>query len=299
MFRKKILFALLIPICFFSTISSASAQIGVEELITKEQSQLGSVSFVVIDQKTGDIIIQKSASQRWVPASLTKMLTALVVIDQKPDFNKNCTVSPEDEVGGTRLNVAKKGVYKLSSLLEASLVASANNATTALARCVLPLDQFVVKMNQKAKALGAANSEFYEPSGMDARNVSNAVDLAKIARAAFTTPKIQQVTAKKTVVFSSVSKPKRSHTLKTTNELLKQGVDGVVAGKTGYLDESMYNFALSRKVSGQSTITVVLGSPTKAGSFADAKKLSGWAPILISAKNSDASVGSVATILGQ
>lgn len=230
---------------------------------------------VVLDQNTGQTLLSYNADTAWVPASLTKLLTSLVVLDTQPDMNRSCTIGAADEVGGARLAARSGSVYKLRDLLSATLVASANNAANAMADCVgMSREQFVVAMNEKSLLIGATHSTFFEPSGMDPRNQTTALDMAHIANVAFSTPTIANAAAQQRVSFSSVSKPKKYHVLKTTNKLFGDAELGVVAGKTGYLDEAQYNFATSAKdARGNYIITVVLGSPTKRGSFASTKTL--------------------------
>lgn len=247
------------------------AQLKLQDLVQVEQSQFTSHSFVVMDQVTGEVLLDKKPTDQWVPASLTKLLTSLVVLDQHPDMSKVCTFKKQDEVGGTRLNVKVGSKYKLGDLMHASLISSANNATDALADCVMDRESFVVAMNEKAKQLGATSSVFYEPSGMSPKNTITALDYAKIARAAFSTYEIQAITQKKNYSFSSVSKPRKTHALTSTNLILRQNSAEVIGGKTGYLEESLYNFAVSVKFGNRYVLAVVLGNPSKNNSFKESK----------------------------
>lgn len=247
------------------------AQLKLQDLVQVEQNQFTSHSFVVMDQVTGEVLLEKKPMDKWVPASLTKLLTGLVVLDQRPDMNKVCTFKKQDEVGGTRLNVKAGSKYKLGDLMHASLISSANNATDALADCVMDRASFVLAMNEKAKQLGATNSVFFEPSGMSPKNSITALDYSKIARAAFSTYEIQNITQKKNYSFSSVSKPRKSHSLTSTNLILRQNSVEVVGGKTGYLDESLYNFTISAKFKDRYVLAVVLGNPSKSSSFKESK----------------------------
>lgn len=268
---KKLLFIFFLSVIFLPRISKANLTI--DDLVSHTEGNLNAQSYMVIDQVTGETLMQKNADKVWVPASLTKIVSSLVVLDQNPDLRTVCTISPEDEVGGARLNATRNGKYYLGDLLDAALVASANNATSAMADCVLDRASFVAAMNKKATELGAKNTIFYEPSGMDPKNHTTAEDQAAITRAAFSTLKIQEITQKKSIYFASVSKPKRIHNLKTTNQLLGEKGNTVIAAKTGYLDESLYNFAYASKVGDRYLISIVLGSPTKSKSFEEAKNL--------------------------
>lgn len=241
---------------------------------TKPQDPARSV--VVIDQVTGEVLYNKNGDAAWIPASLTKLVTALVVLDTKPNWNGLCAVRKEDEVGGARLATYAGAKYRMRDLFDASLVASANNATNTLARCTgLSGEEFVKRMNAKALEFGALHTKFVEPTGIDIANSTTASDFAKIANGALSTKTVRDTLLKKAVTVSTIgSSPKKTHYLKTTNALLKDTEVLSLGGKTGYLDESMYNFAGSFKnPDGRFIISVVLGSPTKAGSFAETKSI--------------------------
>lgn len=229
-------------------------------------------AYLVADAKSGEVFFQKNSKDVRVPASLTKVLSAMVVLDLKPDMKKLCTLSSRHEVGGSRIAARNGTRYKLGDLLDASLVASANNATVAMADCVSNRNKFVQLMNEKAKSLGAENSKFFEPSGIDVRNTTSAEDMFKILLAGFQNPEIQEISQKAKVTFSSASSPVRNHVLRNTNMLLGKGLE-VVSAKTGYLNESGYNFAVEVKNLDQNVIVILLGSPTKAQSFSDARVL--------------------------
>jgi len=271
--KKTVLYLVIFLLGWLGLPDSANAQLQMPDPKQIVQAEISSRAFLVMNQETGEVLLEKNMNEQWVPASLTKLVTALVILDQNPDWNKICKFKSEHEVGGTRLNVKVGATYKLIDLLNASLVASANNATVAAADCVMERGLFVQAMNEKVKALGAVNSHFEEPSGMDPKNTITVKDFALIARVAFSTPKIQQITQKKTVSFSSISKPRKSHYLKTTDLILRSNSMNVIAGKTGYLEEALYNFAMSARVGGKYYVAIILGSPTKLGSFEDAKRV--------------------------
>lgn len=260
---------------FTITPFTASANVTINDFATSHAT-VAAVSAVVIDQSTGEVLFSKNASESRVPASLTKLVTALVVLDTKPNMNKLCTMRPEDEVGGARINTYVGAQYKLGDLLNAALVASANNAASAVAHCIGIGDaQFVSKMNEKAQQFNATHTHFVEPTGMDPANATTAEDFARIANAALSTKKIQDIVRKKSITISTVGTlPKKTHYLKTTDLLLHDSAIRPLGGKTGYLDESLYNFVGSFKnPNGRFIITVVLGSPDKQQSFADTKSL--------------------------
>jgi D-alanyl-D-alanine endopeptidase (penicillin-binding protein 7) len=259
---------------FLPAVSSALTMdellgVGLGQVLGVSDVQTSSYATVVMNQVTGEVVISKNATSPWVPASLTKLVTAQVILDLNPNFKERCVVRNTDNVGGAHLYANNGGVYYLQDLLAAMLIGSANNAANALANCTgMTREQFAQKMNDKAKSLGATNSFFFEPSGINEHNQTSALDLAKIAQAAFSTSRIREIAQKKSVYFCSVGGAKKCHTIKNTNKLFGDpGVD-IIAGKTGYLDESRYNFAASSKNGqGNYLITVLLGNPTQQEAF--------------------------------
>jgi len=263
----------------FSFPISASA-ITVNDLLQTQHlpwQELTAHSAIVMNQVTGEVIFEHKAGEQWVPASLTKLVTGLVVLDLNPDMNKLCEVNASHDVAGAKLYITGTSKYRLGDLLSATLVASANNAANALADCVLSRKEFVAKMNAKAKQLGATETKFLEPSGISEFNVTTAADMADIANAAFSTKKIREIMQPKKVTICAKTGQKKCHNLTNTNQLLTDDTVYTLGGKTGYLDESRYNFATSLKKGNTYLIVIVMGSSTKNGSFTDTKKVASWA----------------------
>ena len=244
-----------------------------------------SQAYILVDAKTGEVLVNQNETLVWPPASLTKLITALVVLDAKPNLNKLVTITAADQTaGGCKVGGAclptKAGVkYKLKDLLYAALVSSYNNAANASSRSLgLTPEKFAERMNQKAAELGAVNTKFYEPTGMNPANHTTAADYAKIAKAAFSQPTILKMAQTQSYSFSASNNAKYRHTIKNTNKLLATSGLTMLAGKTGYLDESRYNFvSLAKDMDGKEVIVVVLGSPTYAEIFSDTKILAGLA----------------------
>ncbi|MBL8030589.1 MAG: D-alanyl-D-alanine carboxypeptidase [Candidatus Doudnabacteria bacterium] len=234
-----------------------------------------SEAYIVIDKKTNEVMLSKNENLLWTPASLTKLMTAMVFLDSKTMLSKKVAMKKEDEVGGSRL-YTKTGVqYKASDLFHASLIASNNNATNALARSTgYSREKFVGLMNKKAAELGAGQTKFFEPTGIDPKNLTTASDFAKIINAAFADPYIGQVVKKNAYSFTAVNSKTYKHNLVTTNKLLGDGQVGALGGKTGYLEESKYNFAtITKDGFGNEYIIVVLGAENSAAQFGQVKKL--------------------------
>ncbi|HCX27876.1 MAG TPA: hypothetical protein DHI91_01920 [Candidatus Portnoybacteria bacterium] len=167
-------------------------------------------------------------------ASLTKLMTALVVMEQaKLDTNFKISeqaVATPGETGNLRVGEE----MSVKNLLTAALVSSSNDAAAALATNVSL--EFVYLMNKKAQALGLKNTSFFDPSGLNPNNRSSAWDLIKIMQEALKHPELQQIMQTATIDVRSAD-GKFNHHLENTNKLLGQ-VPDIVGGKTGYTAEA-------------------------------------------------------------
>lgn len=232
-------------------------------------------SYLVLDKATGKILVSKEPELLWTPASLTKLVAVMALLDTNPKLSKIITMKKSDEVGGARLSTKAGITYSLKDLLYATLIASANNAANALVRgSGLSQSKFVEKMNQKAKDLGAKNTIFFEPSGISEKNKTTATDFAKIAKAAFENPLIASIAANPNYSFRAINNKRYVHNLKNTNKLLGDDAFGAIYGKTGYLEESMHNFAAKATDRDNNELLVVLfGSNTTASQFKETKNL--------------------------
>ncbi len=259
-------------------------------------------SYIVVNKTTGDVLMSKNPNLLWTPASLTKLVTLLVVLDYKPKMTKAISMVKADEVGGARINTKAGIKYTVKDLFYSALLPSANNATRALARSTgLSEAQFVEKMNQKAKDLGANNTHFLEPTGMSEFNVTTASDYVKIAKVAFENPVIRQITGTSKYSFKALNSTKYSNSLKNTNKLLSDADITMVSGKTGYLVESKYNFATEVKDRfGNESIVVLLGSDNPVTQFAETKQLAllaGFAKTFIAVFPPQTTVAGTSTII--
>jgi len=238
-------------------------------------------AYVVIDAETGDVLISKNADASWTAASLTKLVTALVVLDSKTKLTKRVIMTQQDQIAGGcsaggACIASKPGVaFTVDGLFHAALMPSANNAANALSRSIgLTPAQFVKKMNEKAKELGATSSHFNEPTGMDPANKITALDYAKIVKATFSNSYLRSIGGLTKYSLRSTNNTKYNQTIKNTNKLLGDADINILGAKTGYLNESFYNFAsLLTYRNGQKLSIVVLGEKRLASAFAETKML--------------------------
>lgn len=242
-------------------------------------------SYIVTDAQTGQVLIEKNSDSAHIPASLTKLVTALVVLDTNPKLSKTVTMSNVDQVaGGCNVGGAciksKPGVsFTLDGLFHAMLMPSANNSASALARSTgLSPVAFAERMNKKAASLGALNTHFKEPTGMDPENSTTAADYAKIVAAAFSNSYLRQVASNNTYLLKSSNNAKYTQTIKNTDKLLGDADMQILGAKTGYLNESKYNFATLLTFRGGTELAVVvLGEDHLYSAFAETKTLASLA----------------------
>jgi len=226
---------------------------------------------LVMDAQTGEVLYAKNADRVVPIASLSKLMTAMVFIDQKPDFDRMVEVTRAELNGGGHTRLRRGEMVRLGDLLHMSLMCSDNVATRVLVReSGLPFDEFIGRMNRHSVELGLAHTRFAESTGLDERNVSNAEDCAKMLRAAAANPVIQDIMTTRTHEFRSATRP---HTLVNTNRLLVYGRYDVRGGKTGYINEAGYCFVTWVRTQGRDLVAVVLGAPTAATRFADVVRL--------------------------
>jgi D-alanyl-D-alanine endopeptidase (penicillin-binding protein 7) len=272
-----------------STFSSVETRIGgqprrLAEVADFNLKENGFVSAVVIDAKTKKVLFSFEPNKKWSAASLTKLVGAMVYLDTKPAWSAVVAMSKNDEVGGGRLRVSTGARLTVRDLLYSSIVGSANNAATAMARLSkLGMPKFVANMNKKAQAIGCSETKFYDASGMDPRNQTTVQDMAKIALAAFNVPEIRRAATTASYTFKVLNaSPKNSlHTVKNTNTLLLED-NGlyVTGGKTGYLDEAKNNLIVRLRPSAtdrsKELLVVVFGAETRQSLFSEAERLARW-----------------------
>jgi D-alanyl-D-alanine endopeptidase (penicillin-binding protein 7) len=230
---------------------------------------------IVVDPTTGAVLYEKNSGTSAPIASLTKLMTALVLLEQNPDFERVVVVTGRELSGGGHTRLAYGEQVRMRDLLHMSLMCSDNVATRVLVReSGLDADNFLARMNRKAVELGLARTRFVEFTGLDERNVSTAADIARLMRAASENPTIHEISTMRGHDFiglSARSRP-RPHHVSNTNRLLYGRYD-IKGGKTGFINEAGYCFATWIRTDSRDMIAVVLGAPTAATRFADVVRL--------------------------
>jgi len=212
-------------------------------------------------------------------ASITKLMTALVFLDNNPGWNNTYIITEADKVEGGRLNLFLGDEVTVKDLFYTSLVASDNGATLALVHSSgLSETEFVTKMNSQALKMGLSQTSFTDPIGLSEDNLSTAREVALLAQAAFKRPEISDATTRPDYQFTTLVG--REKKIESTDYLLfdsGQQILTVLGGKTGYTEQAGYCFVgRLRDKSGREVISVVLNSQDKNGRFKDSKSLANW-----------------------
>lgn len=230
------------------------------------EPQIIGASAITMDMDTNEIIYSKNADVQRSPASTTKLLTSLLFAENKnksdviPYTNVSAAVT-ETSLTNFIGNAAKAGdTLTADEVMDAVMVYSANDAAVMMAESVAgSVDAFAELMNQKAKELGALNSNFVSPNGLEGNsnnhNVTTAYDLAMIAKAAYQNDWVREASG---LDKTSVMLDGKKIYIETRNKIL--GVDGNVGGKTGNETKSGHCFVGFYNRNGRNLITVVLGS---------------------------------------
>ena len=230
---------------------------------------------IVLDPATGQVLYQKNADAAAPCASLTKLMTTLVVLEQQPDLDRVVEVTRSEIAGGGHTQLRRGEQVALGDLLHMGLMSSDNVATRVLVReSGLSGEDFLARMNRKAVELGLARTRFVEFTGLDERNISTATDIARLLHAAAANETLREISTTRGYDFRSRSARNRSraHHVANTNRLL-YGRYEIRGGKTGFIHEAGYCLATWVRTQGRDMIAVVLGAPTNATRFADVVRL--------------------------
>ncbi|MFU1568567.1 D-alanyl-D-alanine endopeptidase [Aeromonas veronii] len=255
---------------------SASSKSSSGFLERRDVPNLSSAAFVVANHRTGEVISERNGNRVMPIASLTKLMTALVVLDANLRLNEMLTVTNADidRIKGTGSRLAIGSRLSRAEMLHIALMSSENRAASALARHY-PGGQraFVEAMNAKARMLGMWNTRYADSTGLNPRNVSTAQDLAKLAAAAASYPLIRQYS---TDEQSYVRTNKRQLHYLNSNRLIREGQWEFTLSKTGYIREAGRCLVLGTKVNREPVIMVLLNAETTNDRVADAKRIKTW-----------------------
>ena len=238
---------------------------------------LTSQSALIVNNRTGEVLFQKNPNRVMPIASISKLMSAIVVLDAGQSMNERITITDAeiDRLKGTGSRLSIGTTLTRSELLHLSLMSSENRATHALGRNYPGgMSAFVEAMNRKAQSLGMSNSRFYEPTGLDFRNVSTASDLNKLVQAASRYPLISRnSTSNYGSVYTSNG---RQQSYNNSNALVREGGWNIELQKTGYIREAGRSMVVKASVLNQPVTIVLLNSPSSLSRVNDARKIESW-----------------------
>lgn len=240
-------------------------------------------SYIVVEPKSGAVLYEKNADAPRSIASITKLMTVLVFLQNNPGWDKQITMLPDDYQPGAVPVLLIGDKVTVKDLFYSTLVASSNEAAAALARStgLAPAD-FALQMNQYAQLLDMSESEFVEPTGLSSGNQASAADIVRLISVAFSHSEVRKAGATKSYAAVVLNK-EATRKMTSTDKILTEsfGTDEntykIEAGKTGYTDAAGYCFASSvRDSQNRQLLIVVLGSSTTYDRFSDTKALAYW-----------------------
>ncbi len=237
---------------------------------------LQSSAALVLDQTTGAILFEKNPNAVLPIASITKLMTAMVVLDAKPDLTETLAIGEEDVdiLKGTRSRLKVGTHLAREEMLRLALMSSENRAAAALSRNYPGgREAFIAAMNHKAQVLGLGDTRFQDATGLTAANVSSPRDLAKMVDAAHQYPLIREFSTTSEGEFSIAG---RAQQFRNTNTLVKSPTWEIGLSKTGYINEAGKCLVMQAWLNNKPTIIVLLDSWGKMTRIGDANRIKRW-----------------------
>jgi len=233
---------------------------------------------LVQDAASGETLFDKNSETVLPIASITKLMTAIVVLEQKLDLDERVVISQED-ISAThssriRGRLRPGSALTRDELLLLALMASDNRAAAALARTAPGgSDTFVAQMNREAERLGLHDTRFSDPTGLSPDNVSSAQDLAKLVKAAHGHPLIREYSTRRSA-FVKARGGKVG--FNNTNSLVRSGTWNIELSKTGYISAAGRCLVMHMRVASRDLVVVLLDSYGKYSRIGDAQRIRKW-----------------------
>jgi serine-type D-Ala-D-Ala endopeptidase (penicillin-binding protein 7) len=230
----------------------------------------------VMDQNTHEVLFSKNPQAVLPIASITKLMTGLVVVEAGLSLDEKLTISDEDidTEKNTHSRLKPGTVLTRGEMLHLALMSSENRAANALGRHYPGgLNAFVAAMNAKAQLLGMSDTHYVEPTGLSSRNQSSAADLAKLVNVASQVPLLRDLSTSRE---ARVALGKRLVQFRSTNGLLANPLWDIGLQKTGFINEAGKCVVMQARMAGRQLIMVFLDSSGKASRIADAERMRKW-----------------------
>jgi D-alanyl-D-alanine endopeptidase (penicillin-binding protein 7) len=231
---------------------------------------------IIYDPESGQVLWEENSQTQRSIASITKVMTAVVFLEDEPDLTKKVTIKASDVLRASTTFLRQNDRVTADDLLHLLLIASDNAAARALAR-VSPggAAAFVGRMNEKAAELGLESTHYADPSGLLSTNISSAYDMARLIAHASGNERIASIMRTPT---HTIETARRQIAIRSTNHLLGQEDLDVLAGKTGFISKAGYCLATLLRLpkSDHQVAVVILGARSSAGRFAETRYLFNW-----------------------
>ena len=244
--------------------------------VQSDEVFLRSAVALVKDAASGETLIAKNEDAVLPIASITKLMTAMVILDAELNLEQRVVVSGEDYdfVKGTRSRLRPGTALTRNELLLIALMSSENRAAASLARTYPGgTEAFVAAMNAKAGALGMSDTKFVDPTGLSPANVSSARDLARLVETAHRYPLIREYSTRDSASVRSLG---RTLDYRNTNGLVRSSHWDIALQKTGYISEAGRCLVMRVKMASREVIVVLLDSWGKFSRIGDANRIKKW-----------------------
>lgn len=243
---------------------------------TLDPLALQSNAAFIVDQASSEVLFEKNSGVSLPIASITKLMTSLVVVESNPNMNEIIEITTEDldkEKGtSSRLKIGAK--LSRADMLHIALMSSENRAASALGRNYIGgLPAFVAAMNAKAAELGMTETHYVDSSGLSSHNVASARDLVKLIDAAYQHPLIREYSTDSKYIVNPSGHPLQ---YSTTNRLVANPTWDIGLQKTGYIAEAGRCLVMRAMIEGRAIVMVFLDSKGKYSRLADAGRIRKW-----------------------
>ena len=242
----------------------------------QDELDLKSGVALVVDQDTNEVLFSKNGNTVLPIASLTKLMTGVILSEARLPMNEQITITQDDvdTEKGSRSRLSVGTTLTRSEMLHLALMSSENRAANALGRTYPGgLPEFVRLMNAKAKLLGMNSTRYVEPTGLSSNNQSSAQDLAILVNAAYKDAALREYS---TSPGAEVAVGTRTLQYNTTNRLIKNPEWEIGLQKTGYISEAGQCLVMQTKIAGRKLIMVFLDSAGKFSRLGDAERVRRW-----------------------
>ena len=252
-----------------------------KKFLDPHQLKLHSSTVVVRDNREQVILYSKNAQESLAVASITKLMTAMIVLDSGLALDEYITIlkSDKDKLRWSKSRLKYGMILTREELLKLALAASENRAASALARTYPGgKSAFVNAMNHKAQILGMHHTRFADASGLDAENVSSANDLAILVETAYYYPTIREMS---TIEKGEVVNARTNRSIKfvNTNRLLRNDHWKIDLSKTGFTSDAGYCLVMFAEIADRPVSIILLNSWGKYSKYGDANRIRQWLQI--------------------